>query len=105
MIAHAIKTLYLGYPRYPGGWIVDTPRFIDSTIFIRAIFIETMPFFRENVRHIFLPFNVLGASVYCSYRYNNARKCGIFNETLHSPTCWVREELGLQKRRSSVLTK
>jgi len=28
------------------------------------------------------PFAVFGDSVYCSYRYNNARKCDISNEIL-----------------------
>ena len=40
MIAHAIKKLYLRYPRYSRVWI-PPPYFIDSAIFIRAIFIES----------------------------------------------------------------
>ena len=37
---------------------------------------------------------MLGASVYFSYMYNNARKCDMFNEILH--TYGVRERLGPQ---------
>jgi len=32
--------------------------------------------------YIFIPFVVLCASVYWSYRYNNPRKCDISNEIL-----------------------
>ena len=36
-----------------------------------------------------------GQHGFCSYRHNNAQKCDIFNETLH--TRGVREGLGPQK--------
>jgi len=39
MIAHAIKQLYLRYPRYPEWWI--PPSLVYRHIFIRAIFIES----------------------------------------------------------------
>jgi len=48
--------------------------------------------------YIFIPFYVPCASVYCSYRYNNTRKCDISNEILHTCICGVWEGLSLQKR-------
>jgi len=39
MIAHVITKLYLIYPRYPE--VDTTPQFIDSNVFIRAMFIES----------------------------------------------------------------
>ena len=42
MIAHAIQTLYLIYPRYPGGgYQPHSLSTLDSNILIRAIFIES----------------------------------------------------------------
>jgi len=83
MVAYAIKKLYLIYPRYPEGGYHHPSLSTLTYSFVQFSYRSYLCHSLEGMwGYIFVPFDVLFASVYWSYRYSNPRKCDIFNEIL-----------------------